>query len=118
MKLKDQISYTSERSEPPVATNIQTIFEDEHLLVVNKPAPLPVHAQGVFILHTLIYMLRQKTNNQDLGLGHRLDRETTGIIVLAKHRELTESSWRVSKIRTQRKVIWPWFVAKWISRKS
>jgi RluA family pseudouridine synthase len=89
LKLKDQISYTSERNEPPVATDIQTIFEDEHLLVVNKPAPLPVHAQGVFILHTLIHMLRQKTNNPDLGLGHRLDRETTGIIVLAKQRELT-----------------------------
>jgi RluA family pseudouridine synthase len=89
LKLKDQISYTSQRNEPEVATNIDIIFEDEHLMVVNKPAPLPVHAQGVFIIHTLIHILRTRTANPNLGLGHRLDRETTGILVLAKDRSLT-----------------------------
>lgn len=89
LKYQDEVSYTSVRHEPAVATNIETIYEDQYILVVNKPAPLPVHAQGVFILNTLIFMLRQKSGNQNLGLGHRLDRETTGIIVLAKQRELT-----------------------------
>lgn len=82
---KDTVSYTSIRNEPPVATNIQTIFEDDHILVVNKPAPLPVHADGFFILNTLIYMLRERTGNSELRLGHRLDRETTGILILGKN---------------------------------
>lgn len=89
LKLKDSISYTSERHEPAVATDIETLFEDEYLIVVNKPAPLPVHAQGAFIINTLIYILRQRTGNNDLGLGHRLDRETSGVLVLAKDRKLT-----------------------------
>ena len=83
------VSYTSPRREPEVARDIVTIFEDEHLLVVDKPAPLPVHADGVFITNTLINILRVQTKNGDLSLGHRLDRETSGILVLAKDRQVT-----------------------------
>ncbi len=86
---KDTVSYTSQRNEPAVATDIETLFEDEHILVVNKPAPLPVHADGIFIINTLIYIIRQRTGNQNLSLGHRLDRDTTGILVLAKDKKLT-----------------------------
>jgi RluA family pseudouridine synthase len=89
LKVKDSVSYTSQRHEPVVATDIETIFEDDYILVVNKPSPLPVHAQGVFIINTLIHIMRQRTGNQDLGLGHRLDRETSGILVLAKDRKIT-----------------------------
>lgn len=86
---KDLVSYTSERNEPSVATDIETVFEDEHMWVVNKPAPLPVHSDGFFILNTLIYILRERSNNQDLRLCHRLDRETTGILVLGKNQNVT-----------------------------
>lgn len=89
LKYKDQVSYTSLRTEPPVNTDIATIFEDDHLLIVNKPAPLSVHSNGIFISNTLINLLRQKHNNEDLSLCHRLDRETTGVLVLAKDRKLT-----------------------------
>jgi RluA family pseudouridine synthase len=85
----DKVSYTSLRREPEVARDIKTVFEDEHLLVVDKPAPLSVHADGVFITNTLINILRQQSGNPDLSLGHRLDRETSGLLVLAKQRALT-----------------------------
>lgn len=85
----DKVSYTAPRKEPEVARDIHTLFEDEYLLVVDKPAPLPVHADGVFITNTLIAILREKTKNQDLSLGHRLDRETSGVLVLAKDRSVT-----------------------------
>jgi RluA family pseudouridine synthase len=65
------------------------LWEDEHLLVVNKPAPLPVHSDGVFITNTLINLLRQRTHNTALNLGHRLDRETSGVLVLAKSKAVT-----------------------------
>lgn len=89
LKLKDRVSYTSERNEPSVATNIETIFEDDYILIVNKPSPLPVHSDGYFILNTLIHILREQTGNQELNLGHRLDRETTGILVLSKKTDVT-----------------------------
>ncbi len=85
----DTVSYSAPRKEPEVARDIVTLFEDEHLLVVDKPAPLPVHADGVFITNTLINILREQTKNPDLSLGHRLDRETSGVLVLAKSRDLT-----------------------------
>lgn len=84
-----KVSYTSPRREPAVARDIVTLFEDEHLLVVDKPAPLPVHADGVFITNTLINILRVQNKNPDLSLGHRLDRETSGVLVLAKDRNVT-----------------------------
>lgn len=89
LKPKDRVSYTAPRSEPDVATDIAVLWEDEHILVVNKPAPLPVHSDGVFITNTLINLLRQSTHNPALNLGHRLDRETSGVLVLAKSKAVT-----------------------------
>ena len=89
VSLHDTVSYTAPRREPAVATDIVTLFEDEHLLVVHKPAPLPCHSDGVFITHTLIHLLRTSTGNSGLALGHRLDRETSGVLVLSKRKEAT-----------------------------
>jgi RluA family pseudouridine synthase len=86
---KDRVSYTAPRSEPDVATDIPVLWEDQDLLVVNKPAPLPVHSDGVFITNTLINLMRQRTHNPALNLGHRLDRETSGVLVLAKSKPVT-----------------------------
>lgn len=88
VRLKDRVAYTAPRKEPEVNRDIPVLWEDAHLLVVAKPAPLPVHSDGVFITHTLINLLRQRTRNPQLGLGHRLDRETSGVLVLAKQRPL------------------------------
>lgn len=89
LSVGSRVSYTAPRREPEVARDIITIYEDEHLLVVDKPAPIPVHADGIFITNTLINILRVQTKNPDLSLGHRLDRETSGVLVLAKDRGIT-----------------------------
>lgn len=88
VRFKDAVAYTAPRIEPEVNRDIPTLWEDEHVLVVNKPAPLPVHSDGVFITNTLINILRERAGNSELGLGHRLDRETSGVMVLAKKRPL------------------------------
>jgi RluA family pseudouridine synthase len=88
VRAKDRVSYTAPRREPEVARDIPVLWEDEALLVVAKPAPLPVHSDGVFITNTLINILRERTRNPALSLGHRLDRETSGVLVLAKKRLL------------------------------
>ncbi len=61
------------------------LFEDEHLLVLNKPAGLAVHS-GSNIQFGVIELLRQLRANGDLELVHRLDRDTSGCLVIAKSR--------------------------------
>jgi 23S rRNA pseudouridine955/2504/2580 synthase len=61
------------------------LFEDERLMVVDKPAGLAAHG-GSGLSYGLIEAMRQLRPHLDLDLVHRLDRETSGCIVLAKRR--------------------------------
>jgi 23S rRNA pseudouridine955/2504/2580 synthase len=62
------------------------IFEDKRLLVINKPAGIAVHG-GSGISHGVVELLRHaRPDLKDLGLVHRLDRETSGCLVMAKRR--------------------------------
>lgn len=64
----------------------QVIFEDKRLLVINKPSGIAVHG-GSGISHGVIELLRSaRPELRDLSLVHRLDRETSGCLVLAKKR--------------------------------
>ncbi len=62
------------------------LFEDEHLMVVDKPAGLAAHG-GSGVAQGLIESVRAARPNQPfLELAHRLDRETSGILLLGKSR--------------------------------
>ena len=62
------------------------IYEDKRLLVINKPPGLAVHG-GSGISHGAIELLRHaRSDLKDLGLVHRIDRETSGCLVMAKRR--------------------------------
>jgi 23S rRNA pseudouridine955/2504/2580 synthase len=62
------------------------IYEDKRLLVVDKPSGVAVHG-GSGISHGVIELLRHaRPELRDLSLVHRLDRETSGCLVLAKKR--------------------------------
>ena len=64
----------------------QVLFEDKRLLVINKPSGLAVHG-GSGVSHGVIELLRAaRPDLRDLSLVHRLDRETSGCLVLAKRR--------------------------------
>lgn len=69
------------------AAAIPILFEDEHLLVVNKPSGMAVHggSGSSFGLIECIRALRAETH-QDLELVHRIDRETSGILIISKKR--------------------------------
>ena len=70
----------------PRPLTLPILFEDEHLLVVDKPAGLAAHG-GSGIAFGLIEQLRASRANQPfLELAHRLDRETSGLLLLAKSR--------------------------------
>lgn len=64
----------------------QVLYEDKRLLVVDKPSGIAVHG-GSGISHGAIELLRHaRPELKDLSLVHRLDRETSGCLVLAKRR--------------------------------
>jgi 23S rRNA pseudouridine955/2504/2580 synthase len=68
------------------AIEASVIYEDKRLLVINKPSGLAVHG-GSGISHGAIELLRAaRPELRDLSLVHRLDRETSGCLVLAKRR--------------------------------
>jgi 23S rRNA pseudouridine1911/1915/1917 synthase len=72
--------------DTPEETDIGILYEDDHLLAVDKPANLPVHPSARHYRNTLIRLLFDARPGAFLSLGHRLDRETSGVLLLAKTR--------------------------------
>ena len=71
--------------EPDVDADIGFVWEDESILVVNKPAPLPMHPSGRFNRNTLHSILSELYLPKTvLRPVHRLDANTTGLVVIAK----------------------------------
>jgi len=70
--------------ETPVPTDIPTLYEDDDLLVVDKPANIPVHPTARYFKNTVIRVLLDARPGAFLSLVHRIDRETSGTLILAK----------------------------------
>ncbi len=66
----------------PFQENI--IYEDEYLLVADKPHYLPVTPVGPYLQETLLVRLRQRTGIDELSAVHRLDLETAGLVMFTK----------------------------------
>ncbi len=62
------------------------IYEDEALLVVDKPAGIAVHGGSGVSFGVIEALRRQRPNSRFLELAHRLDRETSGILLVGKKR--------------------------------
>ena len=73
-------------SEPDVNAAIRVLHEDEAIVVIDKPAPLPLHPSGRFNRNTLQSILNTAYHPQKLRPIHRLDANTTGIVVFARTR--------------------------------
>jgi RluA family pseudouridine synthase len=72
--------------EPDVNMQIEVLHEDEAIVVLNKPAPLPMHPGGRFYRNTLQYALDTVYAPQKPRPSHRLDANTTGVVVVARTR--------------------------------
>ena len=71
-------------TEPEVSTKVDFLFEDDAIVVLSKPAPLPMHPGGRFNRNTLNYFLNLVYDDCQLRITHRLDANTTGVVVYAK----------------------------------
>ena len=89
VRLADPAAPPSQESAAALSDHV--LFEDKSLLVVNKPGGVAVHG-GSGISHGVIELLRAaRPELRDLALVHRLDRETSGCLVLAKKRSALRS---------------------------
>lgn len=88
LALGDVLEYdVSDMPEPPVDLDVQVVYDDADLLVVNKPAGLPCHPAGRFFNHTLWAVLKMRHGIAEPIFVNRLDRETSGLVVVARTSE-------------------------------
>jgi 23S rRNA pseudouridine1911/1915/1917 synthase len=66
---------------------VPIIYEDEHLLAVNKPPGIPVHPTARYHASTVVKILELARPGDHLRLSHRIDRETSGALLLARTAE-------------------------------
>ncbi len=76
--------YRTVPDEVPNAAQASVLFEDELLVVADKPHFLPVTPSGNYLQETLLVRLRRQLGIDALTPLHRLDRETAGVVLLAK----------------------------------
>jgi 23S rRNA pseudouridine955/2504/2580 synthase len=78
----------SRRQSTPVQADLEIIFEDDEIVVINKPAGIAVHeGKGVLKRHSLLGMLEARYRPQEIAprLVHRLDKDTSGVLLVAKN---------------------------------
>jgi len=73
--------------EPDAPTDFRVVYEDESILVVDKPAGLPMHPSASYHKRTLTYQLWERFGDPAPQPAHRLDRETSGLVVCGKNND-------------------------------
>ncbi len=81
-------------AEQEVDFDPTVLYEDDDLLAIDKPPGLVVHPTHSHLRNTVITLLRQRRGEPDLTLAHRLDMETSGVLLLGRH------TWAARKIQT------------------
>jgi 23S rRNA pseudouridine1911/1915/1917 synthase len=86
--------------EPDAPRHFEVLFEDPHLLAVNKPSGLPTLPGGGFMENTLLRLVQKQTLNANPV--HRLGRGTSGIVLFAKTAQAAarlSANWNTSRIQ-------------------
>ena len=86
--------------EPHAPQHFDVLFEDSHLLAVNKPSGLPTLPGGGFMENTLLHLVQKQFPNANPA--HRLGRATTGIVLFAKTAQAASrlfADWNTPKIQ-------------------
>lgn len=102
VEVEDNISYevkeASKREAMKINFDVEILYEDEYLLVVNKPSGLVVHPAPSVKESTLVDWLIHKgislstlSGEERHGIVHRIDKETTGALVVAKDNKTHEA---------------------------
>ena len=108
---------STERQQTLINENLNWLsccicFEDKDLLVINKPTGLAVHS-GSGVKYGLIEYLRTWSRNQHLELVHRIDRYTSGCVLLVKRRSLLKTLQAIWHTDQVQKVYLALVAGKW-----
>lgn len=98
-------THTSVLIKPKVTPPV--IFEDENVIVINKPAGLVVHPSGKLTQPSVAGAFASEVEDDDLvrpGIVHRLDKDTSGVMILARNPQTKEFLQAQFKARTVQKV--------------
>lgn len=96
----------------------QIIFEDDGLIILNKPAGMAVHG-GSGVSFGVIEALRHlRTQDKMLELVHRLDRDTSGCLMIAKKRSILKAIHEQLQNATVEKVYWALVKGPWLGEKE
>lgn len=90
--VNDKLDYTIDIVGEDIPLDI--VYEDEYLLIINKKSGMVVHpAPGNYtgtLVNALIYKYNFKSDNMRPGIVHRLDKDTSGLMVVAKNDKVLE----------------------------
>lgn len=110
-EIQVQIPQFQDMSLEPYALKLEILHEDEDVLVVNKPSGLVVHPAAGHSSETLVNALISHTDDLSMGFGekrpgivHRLDKETSGLLVVAKNNQAQEALVQQFKDRTVHRI--------------
>lgn len=85
LKHNDLLANIVHRHEVPVvASPIEIVHIDKDVVVINKPASIPVHPCGRYRHNTIVFILAKEYNLKNLRTIHRLDRLTSGVLMFGR----------------------------------
>jgi len=90
----------------PTKDSFPVLFEDEHLIAINKPTHILVHRTNISEDTRFVLQILRKQIGQRVYPVHRLDRATSGVLLFGKNSEITEKVSSVFRHRQVEKIYW------------
>jgi tRNA pseudouridine32 synthase/23S rRNA pseudouridine746 synthase len=97
--------------EPELPFKAQVLFQDEHLVVADKPHFMPVTPAGRYVRSSLLVQLKEELGIDTLSPIHRIDRETAGLVLLSvnpQERDAYQALFRERKVQKIYQAIAPY----------
>ena len=120
-EIEIELEYPDKQDVVPENIQLDIVFEDEYLMIINKPPGMVVHPAyknySGTLVNAVMYYAQQKNDSlsslngfERAGIVHRLDKDTSGLIVVAKdeitHRKLSEQFFHHTIKREYNALIW------------
>lgn len=114
------------KQEAPVSSNLTQvkrledaiIYEDKSLIVLNKPSGIAVHGGSGLSFGVIEGLRALRPQEKMLELVHRLDRDTSGILLIAKKRSVLVSLHEQLRTKTMDKIYWALVVDQWSDKQK
>ena len=103
--------YRALPAEPRIPFEATLLYQDEHLVVADKPHFLPVTPSGHYLQETLLVRLKNQLGLDSLAPIHRIDRETAGLVLFCvrpEERDAYQALFRQREVSKHYEAIAPW----------